>query len=94
MTSTYIIEKLINPDFRCVINQNFRSSIYNGFSFRLDSEYYHLISLGGIKECIETIIKKVENDPRYILPVAVQVFDQKTGKLVWHGTITKQLDKS
>ncbi|WP_062055653.1 hypothetical protein [Aquimarina longa] len=86
------IQKLINPDFRCVIKQSEEYPIY-GAVFTYDSKHTYMRKLGGIKECIETIIKEVENDPRYISPVAVQVFDQDTEKLIWHGTITKQLDK-
>jgi hypothetical protein len=84
------IQKIINPDFRCVIEESKEYPIY-GAVFTYDSEHTYIKELGGLKQCLESILEEVlQNPSKYTFPVSVQIFNKKTGKLIWHG---KMLNK-
>lgn len=75
MISTDIIGKLINPDFRCIIEENNTLPCYDS-CFRYDAICASRIGFGGTKECLEAIKREVLKHPdRYSFPVFIQVFD-------------------
>ncbi|WP_438712658.1 hypothetical protein ACSTS3_10545 [Aquimarina muelleri] len=89
MISTDTIQKLINPDFRCVIEENNTLPNYDS-CFRYDAKCASKIALGGIKECLEAIkIEVLKHPDRYSFPIFIQIFDQQTGKLLWNGRVTQ-----
>lgn len=90
MISTDTIQKLINPDFRCVIEENNALPSYDS-CFRYDAICASEIGFGGTKECLEAIKMEVLQYPdRYSFPIAIQIFDKQTEKLLWNGTLNKK----
>ncbi|WP_062063045.1 hypothetical protein [Aquimarina longa] len=84
---TTTIKELIDPDFRCeILNREVAIKPYTCYTFT--SKYNDELAIGGVKECLHSICKIIiQNYSKYNFPVSIQIFSEKTGELLWRGTI-------